>query len=115
MKHRISHTRSSLPEVFCEKYVLNNFLLFTGEHLCWSPCFSKWFSCEYCEKFKNTFVEEYLETNVPEYTLEHGVLVKSLSLSLSLSLSVSVSVSNQIEYYTSKAFFNLIGLNHRLE
>ena len=29
--------RSSRPEVFCEKYVLHNFTIFIGKHLCSSP------------------------------------------------------------------------------
>ena len=45
--------RSSCPEVFCKKYVLNNFVKFPGKHLRQSLFFNKVtlaqvFSCEYC-------------------------------------------------------------------
>ena len=33
--------RSSLPEVFCKKDVLRNFIKFTGKHLCYSLFFNK--------------------------------------------------------------------------
>ena len=36
-----SMTRSSRPEVFCEKGVLRNFSKFTGKHLCQSLFFNK--------------------------------------------------------------------------
>ena len=61
-------SRSSRPEVFCEKGVLKNFTKFTGKYLCLSLFFNKLkhffikkqilaqvFSCEFCEIFKNTF------------------------------------------------------------
>ena len=38
--------------------------------------FNKGCSCEYCEHFKDTYLEEYLRTTAPEYILEYGVLVK---------------------------------------
>ena len=63
-------TKSSLPDVFCEKVVLRNFAKFTGKHLCQGFIFNKvagacnfikkkalaqMFSCEFCEISKNTF------------------------------------------------------------
>ena len=33
--------RSSIPEMFCKKYVLKNFTKFTGKHLCQSLFFNK--------------------------------------------------------------------------
>ena len=54
--------RSSYPEVFCKKGVLENVAKFTGKHLCQILFFNKVaetlaqvFSCELCEIFKNTF------------------------------------------------------------
>ena len=61
-------SRSSHPDVFCEKDVLTNFAEFTGKHMCQSLFFNKVaccnfiiketlpqvFSCEFCEIFKNT-------------------------------------------------------------
>ena len=51
--------RSSRPQVFCKKGVLENFRKFTGKHL-WSLFFKKealalLFSGEFCEFFKNIF------------------------------------------------------------
>ena len=45
--------------------VLKNFVIFTGNHLCWSLFIEKEtpkqvFSCEYCELFKNRFFIEHL-------------------------------------------------------
>ena len=62
--------RSSRPGVFCKKGVLENFIKFTGKHLCQSLCnftkkeacnfikietLAQVFSCKFCEIFKNTF------------------------------------------------------------
>ena len=52
--------RSSLPEVFCKKGALRNFLKFTGKHLCQSLFFKKEAlaqvsPCEFCEISKNIF------------------------------------------------------------
>ena len=64
--------RSSRPEVFCIKGVLENFAKFTVKHRCQSLIFNKVtglrpatllkkealaqvFSCDFCEIFKNTF------------------------------------------------------------
>ena len=54
-------TSSSLPEVFCKKDVLKDFVEFTGKHLSQGLLFkketlAKLFSCEFCEIFKNTFL-----------------------------------------------------------
>ena len=60
--------RSTRPEVYCKKDVLENFAKFTGKHLCQSLFFTEQkkktleqvFSCEFCEIFKNTFfIETY--------------------------------------------------------
>ena len=54
---RSSHQRCSV-----KNGVLKNFANFTGKHLCWS-LFNKvagLFSCEICEIFKNTYLEEHL-------------------------------------------------------
>ena len=63
-------TKSSRPDVFCEKGVLRNFAKFTGKHLCQGLFFNKVagvcnfikkealaqvFSCEFREISKNTF------------------------------------------------------------
>ena len=50
--------RSSRPEVFCKKGVLQNFAKFTGKHLHQSLFFKKEtlaqvFSCEFCEISRN--------------------------------------------------------------
>ena len=57
-----SFWRSSRPEVFCKKEVLENFGKFKGKHLCQSPAcnFIKketgtGVSCEFCEISQNTF------------------------------------------------------------
>ena len=52
--------RSSRPEVFCKKGVLENFTKFTGKHLYQSLFFNKEtlaqvFPSEFCEIFKNTY------------------------------------------------------------
>ena len=68
-KNRVK-SRSSHPDVFCEKGVLRDFANFTGKHLCQSLFFNKVaglacnfikketlaqvFSCEFCETSKNT-------------------------------------------------------------
>ena len=69
----LQRCRSSRPEVFCKRGVLRNFTKFTGKHLCQSLFFNKVaglrpatllkktlaqvFSCEYCEIYKNTFLQ----------------------------------------------------------
>ena len=57
-------TTSSLPEVFCEKGVLENFSKFTGKNLNRSLFFNKVggqvYSCEFREIFKNAFFIEHL-------------------------------------------------------
>ena len=40
--------RSSRPEVFCKKGVLNNFAKFTGKHLCQRFSFNKVAGCGTC-------------------------------------------------------------------
>ena len=60
------NTRSSRPEVFCEKDVFKKFAKFTGKYLCQNLFFitlqasvlkketlAQVFSCEFCEIFKN--------------------------------------------------------------
>ena len=63
------YSRSSSPEVFCNKSVLRNFEKFAWKHPCQNPFFNKVagaacnfikketlaqvFSCEFCELFKN--------------------------------------------------------------
>ena len=47
-----------------KKGVLKDFPIYTGKHLCWS-LFNKFaalnvFSCEYCEHFKKTYLDEHL-------------------------------------------------------
>ena len=59
---RIDFSRSSRPEVFCKKGVLENFTKFTEKHLCQSLFFKKEtltqvFSCEFYEIFKNIFFD----------------------------------------------------------
>ena len=64
------NTKSSHPDVFCEKGVLRNFAKFSGKHLCQDLFFNKVagacnfikkealvqvFSCKFCETSKNTF------------------------------------------------------------
>ena len=64
------NTKSSPPDVFCEKVVLRNFAKFTRKHLCQGLFFDKVsgacnfikkealaqvFSCEFCEISRNTF------------------------------------------------------------
>ena len=62
-RYRSSHQRCSI-----KRAVLKNFAMFTGKHLCRSPCnFLKkrlqgCFFCEYCEIFKNTNFEKHLRT-----------------------------------------------------
>ena len=70
-------SRSSRPDVFCEKSVLQNFTKFAGKHLCQSLFFNKaaglWkketlaqvFSCEFCENFKKSFSIEHLRWLLP--------------------------------------------------
>ena len=69
-------SRSSRPDVFCEKCVLRNFAKFTGKHLYQSLFFNKVagaacnfiknealvqvFSCEFCEISKTPFFTEHL-------------------------------------------------------
>ena len=48
--------KSSCPEVFCEKSVLKNFVKLAGKNL----CRTRWFSCQFCKVFKNTFFIERL-------------------------------------------------------
>ena len=68
--------KKQLSNVFNKKPVLKNFAIFKGKHLCWSLFLIKLqglqlylkdtptqvFSCEYCEIFKKTYFEEYLQT-----------------------------------------------------
>ena len=62
------NTRSSRPEVFCEKDVFKKFAKFTGKYLCQNLFFvtlqasvlkketlAQVFSCEFCEIFKNIY------------------------------------------------------------
>ena len=53
------HMRSSHPEVFRKKGVLKNFAKFTGKELqlCQMETSAQMFSCEFCEMFKNTFLQ----------------------------------------------------------
>ena len=68
-RYRSSHQRCSI-----KRAVLKNFAMFTGKHLCRSPCnFLKkrlqgCFFCEYCEIFKNTNFEKHLRTTASENT-----------------------------------------------
>ena len=55
-RHHQTSYKSSRPDLFCEKGVLKNFLIFTGKHL-----------CRCCEIFKNTYFEENLRTNASEF------------------------------------------------
>ena len=55
--------RSSRPEVFCKKGVLENFAKFTAKHLSRASflikrALAELFSCEFCEIFKNNFFIE---------------------------------------------------------
>ena len=77
--------RSSCPEVFCRKGVLENSTKFTGKHQYLSLFFNKVtglrpegchfikketlakvFSCEFCEIFKNTFSPEQIRTTASD-------------------------------------------------
>ena len=55
--------RSSCRKVFCKKGALKYFTKLTGKHRCQSPFFIKVetlaqvFSCEFCEVFKNTYLQ----------------------------------------------------------
>ena len=49
--------RSSRSRMFFEIGALKNFAIFTGKDLCWSL----FFSCKYCEIFKNSFFKEHLQ------------------------------------------------------
>ena len=77
LKNTKRNTRSSRPEVFCEKSVLRNFTKFTGKRLCQSLFPNKiaglrpaillkkrhWRSCflvNFCEISKNIFFIEHL-------------------------------------------------------
>ena len=65
--------RSSHQRRFAKNGVLKNFAKFTEKHLCWSLFLIKlhklyWketptqmFSCEFCDNFKNTYLEEHLQ------------------------------------------------------
>ena len=64
-----NYFRSSRLEVFCKKYVLNNFVKSTGKHLRQSLFFNKVtltqvFPCEFCVISKNTFLTEHLWATV---------------------------------------------------
>ena len=57
--------KSSRPEVLCEKGVLENFAMFTGEYLCLESLFDKeipkqMFYREYSKIFKKSFFIEHL-------------------------------------------------------
>ena len=51
--------RSSHPELFRKKGALKNFAKFTGKELqlCQKETSAQMFSCEFCEMFKNTFLQ----------------------------------------------------------
>ena len=72
-------TEAFIPEVFCEKGVLENFAKFTGKHLCQSLFFNKvaglrlaillkkrlWHRClplNFCKVSKNTLIEHLRKT-----------------------------------------------------
>ena len=82
--------RSSLPEVFCKRGVLENLAKFTGKHLCQSPFFNKvaglcnfikketlsqLFSYEFCEIFQKTFFLEQLRWLLVKIVREKMVVV----------------------------------------
>ena len=73
-KHRNSHRRCSV-----KKGLLKNFVIFTGKHqeclfnkvfyirFYYKETLTQTFSSEYCEIFKNTYVEEYLPQTATFY------------------------------------------------
>ena len=78
MKHELihNHQKQPPPEVIYKKLFLKKFKVCTGKHLCWSLFLIMLQACnftkkdsnagvlsEYCEIFKNTYVEERLLLN----------------------------------------------------
>ena len=96
---RFLRYRSSHPEVFCKKDVLNNFSEFTRKHLFLRPATllkrdSQVLSCEFCEVFKNTFSTKQLRWLFLE-TLKKGSKQKNIC-SMKLTISSVDSYSCQL-------------------
>ena len=70
----LEKTRSSRPEVFCEKGVLRNFTKFTGKHLCQSPFFNK---VAECPKMVKHTVKILQETLAQEFSSEFCEIPKN--------------------------------------
>ena len=59
------------PDVFCKKRCSQNFVKFTGKHLCQSLFFKKEalaqvFACQFCKIYKNAFFTEHLLTTASD-------------------------------------------------
>ena len=99
-KLKLVHSRSSHPELFCKRDVPRNFAKFTEKHLCQRLFFNKVvdlrpatlfkketlpqvFSCELCEKCKNTFFNRtplVPASIIPLETAREDVLCRSFKL-----------------------------------
>ena len=99
-KLKLVHSRSSHPELFCKRDVPRNVAKFTEKHLCHRLFFNKVvdlrpatlfkketlpqvFSCEFCEKCKNTFFNRtplVAASIIPLETAWEDVLCRSFKL-----------------------------------
>ena len=59
-----------------KKGVLNNFVKFTGKHLCWSLFFNE--VAEFCENFKNTFFTGHIRATVSGVILTINTTMESI-------------------------------------
>ena len=83
---RSKYLQKQTPEVFYKKYILKNFVKFTGKYPCRSLSFltklqgsscnfidketlAQLFSCELNERFQKTFFTEYLPEKLPKSSL----------------------------------------------
>ena len=60
VKFTARYDRSSRPQMFCEKDVLTNFVIFTGNFI--TKRFQHMFSYKYCKIYRNTYFGEHLPT-----------------------------------------------------
>ena len=92
LQQQILHgiSRSSRPEIFCKKAAVKTYAKFTKQHLFWSLFLIKFqafrsalqlyrkqtlilvFSCEFCEIFKNIYLEEHLVTTASASQILHS-------------------------------------------